>query len=128
MSSAQMVIHARITREPQRIVTKSGKAMASASVALDLPGRGGQTSIFVDVIAFGELADDLLRHCVGDYVAAMGELQRHVWNDSKTGEEREKFQVIARQIISARAIRSKPGQGKRDKPALAAAMRFQAPA
>ena len=67
-------------------------------------------TLWLTVLAFGGVADELARHSAGDPVSVSGRLQlsRYVTND---GEAREGWQVIADSVVSSRSVR--PGGGRR---------------
>lgn len=87
--------------------------MVVSSVAVDV-SRGGEGQepppLWVGLVAFGRVAETLLKQKHGDLISASGRVQMNRWED-KEGNSREQLQVIADSIISARAIR--PGGGRR---------------
>lgn len=110
--TAVVSLYGRLGQDPRSITTTSGKPMAVGSVAVEVATRGGTTTEWFDLVAFGDHADRLLRHQAGDMVAAVGRLQRHTWAD-REGNPRQQWQVVVDSLVSARTVR--PG-GKRKPP------------
>ena len=110
--SAQVAAYGRLGADPQARTAQSGKAWATASLAVDLGAGDDQEAPpqWFGIVAFGRVAETLCRHSKGDLVGVSGRLQRNSWTD-KQGNEREQLQVIADAIVSARTVR--PGGGRR---------------
>ena len=106
----QVSIHGRLGKDAQPIATKTGKDMASASVAVDVSPRDNEATLWVRVVAFGRLAEQLAKHVKGDTIAASGRLELSRWT-AADGTERESWNLIADALVSARTVR--PGGGKR---------------
>lgn len=107
-------IHGRLGKDPSLIQTKTGKAMTTASVAVDVSQRDSEATLWVRVICFGRLADQLARHTKGDTLNAAGRLELSKWT-ADDGAERESLQLIADALVSARTVR--PAGRSRSKPA-----------
>lgn len=126
----QIIIHGRIGRDPKEIQTKTGTVMAVASVVVNLPiVRSDETeAVWLNLLAFGKVAESLLRHKQGDMVNVAGNVQMSQWTDAN-GELHSQWQVTADSLISARTTR--PSGGRKAKPngqsndRHAAAERFQ---
>lgn len=106
----QASIHGRLGKAPRQIPTKTGTVMVSASVAVTVPlSRGDDTeTLWLDVVAFGRVAEQLLRHQQGDMVNLFGAIQINRW---QTGSEtKQNLQIIAESLLSARTTR--PGKRK----------------
>ena len=110
----QISAYGRIARDPNNIQTASGKSMAGATVAVSLDLRtGGETvdgTQWLNLLAFGKVADLLLKHKQADMVSVSGNCQLTKYTTSD-GTERENITVILDSLISARTTR--PGGGKR---------------
>ena len=106
--SMQAAVYGRIGQDPRSIDTKSGKSMAVTSIAVTI-GEGDDATLWIGVVAFGKVADELLRHGKGDLISASGRVQRNTW--TQNGEKREQLQVVADAVISSRTVR--PSGGKR---------------
>jgi len=109
----QASAYGRLGGDPRRIETKSGKAMAVASIAVEVAGGHGKADaepLWLGIVAFGRVGDDLLRHVKGDFLSAAGRVQRSVWQ-TPSGERREQLQLVAEALVSARTVR--PSGGKR---------------
>lgn len=102
----QASIHGRIGRDPSSITTKTGTAMASAPIAVTLDNE----TLWVRVVAFGKVAELLLKHVKGETLAASGRVQLSKWTDPATGQVRENLELIADTVISARTVRPSGGR------------------
>ncbi len=105
----QAAVYGRIGQDPRSISTKSGKAMAVTSIAVAI-GDQDDPPLWVGIVAFGTVADDLLRQGKGDLISASGRVQRNSWTTS-SGEKREQLQIVADSVVSSRTVR--PNGGKR---------------
>ena len=106
-------IYGRLGREPKEITTKTGKPMAVVSVAVDVSRQEEQQTLWLDLVAFGGMAEKLLRHQKADMVSASGRIALNRWTDND-GNERENWQIIADNLVSARTVR--PGRRKATPP------------
>lgn len=106
----QASAYGRLGQDPRSITTKSGKPMAVASIAVAIDDSSDAPPLWIGIIAFGNVADDLLRHGKGDLLSASGRVQRTTWT-TQAGEKREQLQIVADAIVSARTVR--PSGGKR---------------
>jgi single-strand DNA-binding protein len=106
--TASIAAYGRLGSDPRAVTTKSGKAMTVATLAVDI-GEADGPPLWLGVVAFGKLADDLLRHRKGDTLSLSGRLQVRHWTDSD-GAQREQWQVVADALVSARTVR--PGARK----------------
>ena len=109
----QLSCYGRLARDPNNIPTASGKSMAGASLAVSLDLRtGGETvdgTQWLNLLAFGKMADLLLKHKQADMVSVSGNCQLTKYSTSD-GTERENVTVIIDSLISARTTR--PGASK----------------
>ena len=113
--------YGRLGNDPREHTTKHGVIMATASLAAEVGGasiNGGPETVWLGIVAFGSAAEDLLRCRKGELLAVAGRLQLNRWTDD-AGEERERLQVAAGTVVSARTTRPKGGKVK--KPAATAA-------
>lgn len=101
--SASMAVYGRLGGEPRAIETKSGKAMTVATLAVDI-GDADAPPLWLGLVAFGRLADELLRHHKGDTLSASGRVQVRQYTGSD-GAQREQWQVVADALVSARTVR-----------------------
>ena len=66
-------LHGRLGADPVERQTKNGKAMVTATVAVDAARHGADAdTAWFNLVAFGRAAKDLMRHQKGDLVACMG--------------------------------------------------------
>ncbi len=93
--------------------TGRGRSGTAATIAVEIGPLGDGEPLWLGLLAFGRIADDLLRHQKGDLLSAFGRVQRHTWT-ARNGEQREQLQIIAEGIISAQAVR--PGGGHKRAP------------
>jgi single-stranded DNA-binding protein len=79
--------------------TRAGKAMVTASIAVDV-GRPGEdpATEWVGIIAFGGSAEILAEHVKGDVVAVMGPLTRSTYT-GRGGVERSNWSLLAETIL-----------------------------
>ena len=103
----------RLGRDPESRTTGSGKDMALASLAVDLPaGKDADPSTWwLSLMAFGRVAGELAKHRKGDRLAVMGHLQRGTYRPRGGGPERESWTVLVDSVIGPRSPR--PSGGKR---------------
>jgi single-strand DNA-binding protein len=106
--SANMAVYGRLTGDPKAIDTKTGKSMTVATLAVDV-GEADAPPLWLGLVAFGRLADELLRHHKGDTLSASGRVQVRQYAGSD-GAQREQWQVVADALVSARTVR--PGARK----------------
>ena len=106
--SATISVYGRLGKDPVSLVTRSGKAMSAVSLAVDVPDRtkdakeNARHTWWVDLVAFGKVAGDLLSHKQGDPIGALGRVQ---WSSYETSEgaRGEQWQVVADAIVGARS-------------------------
>ncbi len=78
--SFQAAIHGRLGGDPREITTKTVTPMAVATVAVTLETRGEeQETEWLGLVAFGKLAERLLRHRKGDMLSTAGKVQLNTW-------------------------------------------------
>ena len=78
----QMSAYGRLAADPRQIATKTGKSMATASLAVDVDDANNDAPVWLGLVAFGRAADELLRHGKGDLISASGRVQRNSWRDN----------------------------------------------
>ena len=85
--SAQLSAYGRLGRDPRPVETSSGKAMTVASLAVTIEsresGETGEGTLWLDVVSFGRVADDLARHAKGDLVSVAGRMQPGIRRDGR---------------------------------------------
>ncbi len=103
-------IHGRIGQDPVTSQTKTGKPMCRCSVAVDVTGHNAsdEESVWVSVMAFNRVADDLARSRKGESLSAMGKLTRSHYI-GKDGTERESWSLLADAVITTKSARP-PGR------------------
>ena len=118
MSNATLAVYGRLGSDPREHSTRKGGAMATASLAVDVPDRtqgaeeGATETLWLRVTAFGRQAQDLAWHAKGDPVSVSGRLQFSRWTD-RDGDEREQWAIVADALVSARTVR--PGGRRQSK-------------
>jgi single-strand DNA-binding protein len=106
----QSSAYGRIGQDPRSISTKSGNPMAAASLAVSL-GDQDAPPLWVGIVAFGRVAEDLLRHSKGDLLSVSGRVQQNTWTD-RDGKKHDQLQIVADSLVSSRTVRPSGG-GKR---------------
>lgn len=105
----QAAAYGRLGQDPRQLETRTGTLMVVGSLAVDVSdGRDAEEEappLWLGLVAFGRVAEDLLRHSKGELLSVSGRVQRRTWTDKTTGEEREQLQVVADSIVSARSVR-----------------------
>ena len=115
MSNATLAVYGRLGSDPREHVTSKGGAMATASLAVNVPDRsrdadeGAEATLWLRVTAFGRVADDLLLCAKGDPVSASGRLQFSRYQ-ARDGETREQWAIVADALVSARTVRPRGGR------------------
>ncbi len=101
----EIAAHCRVGQDPIARQTKTGKDMATASVAVDVTqGEGDQQTLWLGLVAFGKMADTLMRHKQGDLLSLQGKATQSHWT-GKDGQEQTRLSVNVESIISARTAR-----------------------
>lgn len=109
--TAHLAAYGRAGQDPRSIETKSGRAMAVCSMAVELSARDGESvTAWFDLVAFGRGAEELLRHSKGDPIGVNGRLQQNRYTKSD-GTVVNELQVVCDAVISARTVR--PGGRRR---------------
>ena len=102
-------IHGRCGQSPVTSTTKTGKPMTRCSIAVDVTGHGGgEESVWVSIMGFNRVADDLARAEKGQTVSAMGKLTRSHYI-GKDGTERESWSLLADSVLTVKSARP-PGR------------------
>ena len=106
----------RIGKDPEGRTMKTDQSMVTTILAVDVTAYNSeeQETLWLNVVAFGKAADELLRHQKGDLVSLFGRVTRNRWVGSD-GVEHEQLSMIADAMVSART--SHPG-GRRKRAAL----------
>ncbi len=87
--------------------------MTLARMTVSLPcsqADDGTATMWLSVLAFGRQADALAKHHKGELLSVAGNMQVSQWS-GQNGETRQRWQVIADSVISARTVR--PGGNRR---------------
>ena len=109
----QAALHGRLGRDPQPRTTASGNPMVVASIAVDVTPRDAEREevLWVLLVAFGRLAEQLARHRKGELVSASGRLVLNRWTGND-GQERTTWEMVADSLVSARTVRPSGGRRK----------------
>ena len=108
--NATLAVYGRLGSDPREHTTRTGNAMTTASLAVDVPDRtqgaeeGATATLWLRVTAFGRVAQDLAWHAKGDPVSVCGRLQFSRWRTHE-GETREQWAIVADALVSARTAR-----------------------
>lgn len=108
--------YGRLGAAPVERRSRDDKIWATASLALDIDQEPDAAPLWIGVVSFDRVADDLLRHGKGDLLSVSGRVQLNRWNDRRTGEARRQLQIVAGSLISARTVRSSGGRRRDSRP------------
>jgi len=101
----QVEVAGRLTRQPDGRTTRTGNRMATLRVAV--AGRDPDHAVFIDVVAFGDLADEAMTLTKGQRVCVAGRLDQREWT-SEDGFHRSAHQIVARRIEPLEPPRRQP--------------------
>ena len=95
-----LVISGRLTSDPTKAMTPTGKLVARLAIACD--GRkdknGLASTFFIDGVAFGSGAEFILKYVAkGDFVALTGSLQHDTYR-TREGHERSKWTILVNSV------------------------------
>jgi len=106
MDYCKVIVHGRLTQDPEIRYTPSGTAVANFSVAINRKfrkGNGGDLTeavTFLPVRAYGKVAEDAGQYLgKGRAVLVDGELRSSAWKDKDSGQNRSMLYVAAQKII-----------------------------
>lgn len=91
----QVEIVGHLTRAPEERPTRTGNRMASLRLAVHGPDPDHR--VFIDVVAFGDLVDDVLRLTKAQRVCVAGRLDQREWT-TEDGHHRTIHQIVARRV------------------------------
>jgi len=96
------------------IQTKSGKPMTvcSLAVTLSISKSQEQHTEWINIVSFGDVAENLAKLEDGVFISAFGRMQINLWTNQE-GSEKKSLQLIADNILSAKT--SRPGGGRKKK-------------
>lgn len=124
-----IVIHARLTKDPELRRTQAGIAVASATVACDRDFKGAngeKETDFIDVVAWRGTGEFLAKYFrKGQEAIVSGRLQIRKWTDNQ-GNKRSTAEIVADKVDfcgsrnEERAANDRPYDGTRAAPAMAA--------
>jgi len=104
--------YGRLTKSPKSISTATGTAMAACYIAIKIdPNDKNVDEViteFCDLLAFGKVAEQLMRHDVGDSLSVMGNVKYKEYNGKR------QLVIMADSLVSAKTVR--PSNGSHKKP------------
>jgi single-strand DNA-binding protein len=101
-------VHGRLGADPVQRETRTGGAMVTASIAIDVARSGDEPATeWVSLVAFGKAGEALAQHGKGDLLSAMGPLTRSTFQ-GRHGEERTSWSLTAESLLSARTVYERP--------------------
>jgi len=107
----QAAAYGRLGQDPRQIVTSTGKSMTVATIAVDVARDDPDAApLWLGIVAFGRLAEELAKHNRGELVSVAGRVQRRDYTD-KLGERQQQLQIVCDSLLSARTVR--PAGGRR---------------
>lgn len=98
----QVILMGNLTRDPELKAIPSGQSVVSFSLALnrsykDSSGEWKEATDFVDVTAWGPLAERVAQYCQkGKQVLVNGRIQSRSWEQD--GQKRSKVEVLAQDV------------------------------
>lgn len=98
----QVILMGNLTRDPELKAIPSGQSVVSFSLALnrsykDASGEWKEATDFVDVTAWGPLAERVAQYCQkGKQVLVNGRIQSRSWEQE--GQKRSKVEVLAQDV------------------------------
>lgn len=94
----RIIITGNLTRDPEKVETKTDTDVARFSLASNRRGKNPRTDFF-DFTAFQHNARNLVDYKKkGDPILVEGHLQQDTWEDKETGKKRSKVVIIADNI------------------------------
>lgn len=90
-----------LTKAPERVQYAGNTTIANLRLAANRTYKDGQGQkqndvVFVDVKAFGKVADTILRYCQkGRQILVQGRLSMDEWTDKTSGSKRSKLYITA---------------------------------
>lgn len=96
-----IILHGRLTRDPELRRTASGVSVASVTLAVDrdfTEANGTRQTDFIDLVAWRQTAERLCKFfSKGREAAVTGRLQMRTWTD-KEGQKRISAEVVVDRI------------------------------
>lgn len=87
-----------LTRDPEIRFTKSGKAVANLSVAVNKRKGDNEVTTFLDVVTWDSLAENVGASLgAGTRVVVTGELNHQTW-EAQDGTKRTKIEIVADEV------------------------------
>ena len=106
--SATIAAEGRLAQDGRRVDTATGKAMAVGTLAVDVQRIVNRVkepgTLWLGLVAFGELADGLAGMMKGRRLSVTGRLQQSAYTD-KQGERRESWSCVVDAFPDAPAAR-----------------------
>jgi single stranded DNA-binding protein len=106
MDYCKVIMHGRLTQDPELRYAQSGTAMASFSLAINRKFRKGDSGEFTEAVtfipirAYGKAAEHAGQYLgKGRAVLVDGELRSSEWTDKASGQGRYMLYVAAQKII-----------------------------
>lgn len=97
MSTITALLTGTLAQVPVSRTTAKGGTMATSSVATQASNDG--KPVYIGVMAFGDLADELSQLVKGDAVSVRGRMELSRWTTPE-GEQRDRWQVIADSLLA----------------------------
>ena len=102
----------RFGQDPRSIETRSGKPMCVVSMAVDLLDKKGESHTqWMNVVAFGKVADLLGRQRKGDLATLSGRCQANRWTNAD-GQSQVGLSIIVDSVISSRSVQRAGNSGQ----------------
>ena len=113
----QVILMGRLTRDPEKRTTPTGKTIVSFGLAVDRFGQDDQADFF-NVNAWEKLGEIVAQYMTkGSRVLVQGRLRQDTWDDKDSGKKRSRVEVTATDITFLDSPNRGEGSGSSNKAA-----------
>jgi single-strand DNA-binding protein len=123
MDYCKIILHGRLTQDPEIRYTPAGTAVASFSVAINRKFRKGDSGelteavTFLPIRAYGKMAEHAGQYLgKGRPVLVDGEIRSSEWTDKESGKGRYLLYVAAQKIIYLGKANGQPAAAGPEEP------------
>lgn len=88
----------RLTRDPELKYSAEGVAVCRFSIAVSRKRKGEEKTLFIDCTIFRKPAEWMGNLKKGAPLMVLGELEQQRWEDSKTGQSRNKYNLLVNNV------------------------------
>lgn len=110
------LISGYLGKDPDFQISSKGNPFAKFSIAVDGYSNGGKTTMWVNIVAFGQVAETVEKFCSkGTFLIVQGKAQVDEWKDRETGVNRSSISLVATQITFGPKVEKKEEKVYRNK-------------